>query len=185
MVRASLGLLLALFAAAFWLTRAGAPPPPPAVGEGVFENVELLLFPKADPEARWRFSAREVRYDPKTRVARVEGLSEGARYVEDALDLTLQAKAIEIDRYDNLKTPQAVVEIPKECWKLYLEGEGTNPVRIDQARGFYAPRFRLEGPGVRVEGKGFRADFGLENASWRSGREEWQTGGEDACETTR
>jgi len=182
-VRAALALLLALLAAAFWLTRAGAPPPPPAVGEGVFEEVELLLFPKADPEARWRFSAREVRYHPKTRVARVEGLSEGARYVGDALDLKLRAEAIEIDRYDNLKTPRAVVEIPKECWKLYLEGEGSAPVRIDQARGFFAPRFRLQGPGVRVEGLGFRADFGLEEASWRSGREEWQTGGENACKS--
>jgi len=182
-VRAALALLLALFAAAFWLTRASAPPPPPAVGEGTFEEVELLLFPKADPDARWRFYAREVRYDPKRRLARVEGLSEGARYVGEKLDLRLEAQAIEIDRYDNLKTPRAMVEIPAECWKLYLEGEGSEPVRIDQARGFFAPRFRLEGPGVRVEGQGFRADFGLEEASWRSGREEWQTGGENACKS--
>ncbi len=181
MVRAALYLLLALFAAAFWLTRAGPPPGPPAVGEGTFEEVELFLYPKADPEARWRFFAREVRYDPRRRVARVEGLSEGARYVGKKLDLKLAAQAIEIDRYDNLRTPRAVVEIPSECWTLFLEGEGGEPVRIDQARGFFAPRFRLEGPGVRVEGRGFRADFGLEEASWRSGREEWQTGGEDAC----
>ena len=182
MVRAALLLLLALFAAAFWLTRAGPPPAPPAVGEGTFEEVELYLFPKADPDARWRFFAREVRYDPKRRVARVEGLSEGVRYVGKKLDLKISAQAIEIDRYDNLRTPRAVVEIPDECWTLVLEGEERQPVRIDQARGFSAPRFVLTGPGVRVEGRGFRADFGLEEASWRSGREEWQTGGEHACE---
>ena len=179
-MRAALFLLLTLFAAAFWLTRA-APPAPPAVGEGTFEGVELYLFPKADPKARWRFYAQRVRYDPRSRTARVEGLSEGARYVGEKLDLRLYAKAIEIDRYDNLKTPRAVVEIPAECWRLVLEGEPHAPVRIDQARGFMAPRFRLTGPGVRVEGKGFRADFGLKEASWRAGREEWQTGGEDAC----
>ncbi len=181
MVRFALLLLAALFAAAFLLTRTTPKAPPVSVGEGRFWQVELWLYPKADPEARWRFSAREVDYDAKRRLARVEGLAEGERYKGGEKDLLLKAEAVEIDRRDNLRTPEAVITLPKECWTLYLKGEPGQPVRIDQDRGFYAPEFSLEGPGVRVEGKGFHSDFALENARWRSGREEWRTGEEDAC----
>jgi len=180
-VRYALALLLVLFAAAFWLTRSAPRAAAPSVGEGKFWGVELWLFPKADPGARWRFSAREVDYDAKRRLARVEGLAEGARFKDGKKDLLLEAEAVAIDRYDNLTAPQAVITLPQECWKLYLTGEKNEPVRIDQNRGFFAPEFVLEGPGVRVEGKGFRSDFALENASWRAGKEEWRTGENHAC----
>ena len=181
MARFALALALLLLGLLAFLFR------PPAVsqeggGEGRFEEVEFWLFPKADPDARWRFSAQAVDYDADRRQIEVSGMAEGARYVEENTDLLLYAERVTIDRFDNLRMPQAVVELPNECWRLELEGSEERPVRIDQNQGFYAPSFVLRGPGLRVEGKGFRSDFALENVTWRSGKEEWRTGEEDACQ---
>ncbi len=181
MVRYALALLALLFAAAYWLAREAPPEPKAAIGEAELFGVRFRLYPEADPKAEWIFAAGQVDYDPGRRESRVIGLSRGERWVGGELDLKLTAQEVRIDRYDNLLMPEAEVEIPKECWRIELSGTGGQPVRIDQRRGFYAPKFRLEGPGVRVEGEGFRADFGLEEASWRSGREEWRTGEENAC----
>ncbi len=181
MARYAVLLLALLLLAAYWLGREPPPKPRQAVGAAELYGVRFRLYPEADPDAEWVFTAGRVDYDPGRRESRVVGLSRGERWVKGELDLKLRAEEVRIDRYDNLTMPRAEVEIPKECWRVELIGSRATPVRVDQRRGFFAPRFRLEGPGVRVEGEGFRSDFGLEDASWHSGREEWRTGEENDC----
>ncbi len=183
MVRYAVLLLALLLLAAYWLGREPAPVPHRAIGEAELFGVQFRLYPEADPRAEWVFRASQIDYDPARRESRAIGLSQGERWVDGKLDLKLTAREVRIDRYDNLTMPEAEVEIPKECWRIELTGRPSQPVRIDQRRGFFAPRFRLEGPGVRVEGEGFRSDFGLENASWHSGREEWRTGEKNDCKS--
>jgi len=171
-----LGLLAMFFLLGYLF--ASLPPPEPAKGGGEAQlyDVEFHLFPSADPEAEWTLFAPEVDYDPKTKSARVIGGVRGSRRVKNEVDLKLQADEVVIDAADNLRMPEAKITLPKECWQMTLAGG----VQIDQRQGYRARTFRLEGPGVRVEGKGFSADFGLKNARWQSGREEWQSGGDDA-----
>jgi len=174
--------LAGLFALAFLLAGTRPPSPPAGPGAARMLGVELRLYPAADPEADWLFTAREVSYDPARKTSRIRGRVTGERRVGGELDLRLSAEEVELDRNDNLRMRRAVVEIPRECWRIELEGEGGTPVVIDQRRGFSAPRFTLTGPGVRVEGREFRSDFGLKEASWRSGREEWLSEEEVGCE---
>jgi len=171
-----LGLLTLFFLLGYLF--ASLPPPKPAEGGGEARlyDVEFHLFPKADPEAEWTLVAPEVDYDPKTKSARVIGDVRGSRRVKGKVDLKLRASEVVIDAADNLRMPEAEITLPKECWKMTLAGG----VHIDQRQGYRARTFHLEGPGVRVEGQGFSSDFGLKNARWAKGREEWQSGGENA-----
>jgi len=180
--RFALLLLALLLAAAYWLQGRAPASEATGLGEGTFEGVEFWLFPKADPEARWRLYAPLVRYDAARRVAEARGEVRGERLVGEEVDLELSAKEVVIDQNDNLITPEAEITLPKECWRLYLKGDGRRQVRIDQRYGYTAPEFELEGPGVKVEGRGFSSDFGLTNARWRSGREEWREDEATACD---
>jgi len=145
---------------------------PPKREKGVvLEEVTIRLYPKSDPDAEWVFFAGKIENNPARQTSKATNLSQGARYVNGELDLTLSAPEVSIDRHDNLTLPYATIKIPKECYVIQLGGEGESPVRILQDQGFTAPKFTLQGPGISIRGEGFRSDFKLEEASWERGED--------------
>ncbi len=144
------------------------------LGEVKLENVDLVLFPASDPNARWTFKAANVTYNPETRESLATGLQDGKRFVtvKDAktglekkeLDLSLKAQEIRIDAQDNLSTQQANIFIPKGCYLLRLGKPGETPVMIDQNTGFRANYVDLDSPNLSFTGTEFTSDFALKNA---------------------
>lgn len=158
-----LGLVLGL--SVFFATRPVPQPPVPPKGVSL-ENVSLVLYPEQDPQAKWRFQAKEVMQDPGNRESKVTGLEEGARYVGDKLDLRLSAPEVTIDRNDNLRAPYATAEILKGCLKVELGKPGNPPVSIDQRAGFAAPTVRISSPTYSATGVNFTSDFAIEKIRW-------------------
>ncbi|MBI5811492.1 MAG: hypothetical protein ACOYW9_04205 [Deinococcota bacterium] len=158
-----LGLVLGL--SVFFATRPVPKPPVPPQGVRL-ENVSLVLYPEQDPEAKWRFRAKEVVQDPGSRESKVKGLEEGARYVGDKLDLRLHAPEVTIDRNDNLRAPYATAEILKGCLSVDLGAPGGPPVSIDQRSGFAAPTVRISSPTYNASGVNFTSDFAIEHIRW-------------------
>lgn len=178
-------VLVLILLAGFYFSRLPVPEAPPPAQGAVLEDIELTLYPEADPEAHWVFTAERVVQDPQTDLATVSGIGSGIRYVDGKVDLTLDAPEITIDYRDNLRALQAEVYIPRECWRVELYGEPNDPVLIDQRLGFRAQRMQLSGPGLEVTGVDFTSDFQLEEASWREGRESWQSGDVEECNETK
>ncbi|PZA07905.1 MULTISPECIES: hypothetical protein [unclassified Meiothermus] len=158
-----LGVVLGL--SVFFATRPVPKPPIPPQGVHL-ENVSLTLYPEQDPQAKWRFRAKEVVQDPGSRESKVTGLEEAARYVGNRLDLRLSAPEVTIDRNDNLRAPYATVEILKGCLKVELGEPGGPPVSIDQRSGFAAPRVRISSPTYSASGVNFTSDFAIEQIRW-------------------
>ncbi len=171
MTRYALALLLLIAASSYYFAHLPVREPPKREKGVVLEGVTIRLYPKSDPDAEWVFHAERIENNPARQISKATGLSQGARYVDGKLDLTLEAPEVTIDRNDNLTLPYATIEIPKECYTIELGGRGEAPVRILQDRGFTAPRFTLKGPGISIRGEGFRSDFKLEEASWEHGED--------------
>jgi len=170
-VRFALVMLLAIAAVSYYFAHLPVRQAPAREKGVVLENVALRLYPKKDPRAEWVFYAGRIENNPAQQSSVATDLTEGARYVDGELDLTLEAPEVTIDRHDNLTLPYARIEIPKECYEIQLGGEGEAPVRIRQDQGFYAPTFTLKGPGISIRGKRFHSDFKLEEASWSDGED--------------
>lgn len=171
MTRYALALLLLIAASSYYFAHLPVHEPPKREKGVVLEGVTIRLYPKSDPDAEWIFHAGKIENNPARQTSKATDLSQGARYVGGDLDLTLEAPEVSIDRNDNLTLPYATIVIPKECYTIRLGGEGKAPVRILQDRGFSAPTFTLEGPGISIRGEGFRSDFKLEEASWERGED--------------
>ncbi len=170
MVRYALAVLVLIGAVSYYFARLPVPEPAPPTTGVTLEEVDLTLFPSADPEARWTFHAARVQHNPARRESTVYGLEEGARYVGEELDLTLYAPEVVIDRHDNLRLPYATVVIPRYEWEIQLGSpELGTPVYIRQNEGFAAPTMRLKGPGIRMVGRNFRSDFALEEMTVEDG----------------
>ena len=129
------------------------------------EGVKLELYPAADPDAQWKFSASSVIYNPDTRESQVTLEGTGQRIVKGVTDLELSARELTIDGNDNLRTQTAVVYVRKDCTKVklgYAEG-GTNsvPVVIDQNSGYRAPYAEVVAPDFKLTGTNLEASFDL------------------------
>jgi len=169
--RYALALLLLIAASSYYFAHLPVRHPQKRERGVLLENVTIRLYPSSDPDAEWVFYADKIENNPARKTSRASGLSRGVRYVNGELDLTLEAPEVSIDRHDNLTLPYATIEIPKECYTIKLGGKGESPVRIVQDKGFSAPTFALEGPGISIRGEGFESDFKLEEASWEHGED--------------
>lgn len=134
------------------------------------EGVRLALYPARDPEAVWRFSARDVRSDPTTGTTDLAGLGGGERRLRErgpdgnwtgreTLDATISAPRLSINAQDDLTTPRARLTLVRECADLDLTGTPEQPVRIEQGQGFSAPRAQLDAPAMRGEALDLKMDF--------------------------
>jgi hypothetical protein len=177
-----LGLILALL-----------PNPPRAqLGEVILENVDMVLYPAADPNARWTFKATQVLYNPETRESVASGLQDGKRYLNvtnpkpgqarTEVDLSLKANEIRIDASDNLNTQQAEVYIYKGCWTVKLGKPDAVPVVIDQNTGYRAPYAEVRGPNLESKGGPLTASFDLEKQfDLQNPEDRYIQGGKERC----
>ncbi len=129
------------------------------------EGVKLELYPAADPDAQWKFSASSVIYNPDTRESQVTLEGTGQRIVKGVTDLELSARELTIDGNDNLRTQTAVVYVKKDCTTVKLGyadgGAGSVPVVIDQNSGYRAPYAEVIAPDYKQTGTNLEASFDL------------------------
>jgi hypothetical protein len=137
------------------------------LGEVTLENVDLVLYPAADPNAKWTFKAGVVKYNPESRSSVATELSEGQRLVKGKLDLSLYTKAVTIDSNDNLQTQRATIFIPKGCYVLKLGQDVGQQVQIDQNTGYRAPYIDLNSPNLSLTGQEFTASFDMTDTGFR------------------
>ena len=142
-----------------------------AKAEVLLEGVKLELYPAADPDAKWLFSAKDVRYNPETResTVRLEGI--GQRVLKGKVDLELRSDVLTIDSQDNLRLIKADVFVPEGCYALRLQnkndlGEGAGFVTIDQNNGYAAPFIHMRYQGSKSELYGFTSGFALDNTKF-------------------
>jgi hypothetical protein len=134
------------------------------LGNVKLDGVTLELYPAADPDAKWLFKASTVIVDPETResVATLDG--DGIRYIKGKPDLYLRSTTVTIDGNDNLRTQEAKIYIPKDCYVLKLGQAGGAFVTIDQNTGYSAPYADLNSPSVFQTGPNFTSNFDFNNA---------------------
>lgn len=110
------------------------------------EAAEVVLHPAGDPEARWRFEAAGVVYDPSSRETTLNAIENGERRVDDRLDFTLAAERLVIGRDDDLRTPAMDVHLVEDDLDVEMRGVGERRVLVDQDEGrFEVPRIRIFG----------------------------------------
>jgi hypothetical protein len=112
-------------------------------------DVELVLFPEADPEAVWFFSAPEARVDPREETTVLGRIDDGRRTVAGETDFTLAGAEVLIDRNDDLIGARLNAHLVTDGWDLDMEARGERLVRISQRQGrFEVPRATIRGDGL-------------------------------------
>ena len=177
----ALGILILLGLVLSFLPSSAKPP----LGEVTLENVDLVLYPAADPNAKWTFKAGIVKYNPESRSSVAEQLSEGRRLVNGKLDLTLKAKSITIDSNDNLQTQKADIFIPDGCWALKLGRDGAAQVQIDQNAGYRAPYIDVNSPYYSYTGEEFSASFDMKVTDSRRNKDRASIDNGQSCEKVK
>lgn len=137
-------------------------PAPRTPGNVELTGVSMVLFPEADPDARWTFHSQSVSYNPDSRESLVRGQTRGERYLKKTLDLTLDAKDVTIDSNDNLTTQQASIYVIDGCVRVNLGLTSGPPVFIDQSNGYQAPYADVTFPNFRTTGGPLSASFDLQ-----------------------
>jgi hypothetical protein len=109
------------------------------------EDATLTLYPRADPEAVWRFDAPEVAYWPESRETTLYRISDGARLVNGETDFTLASEEVTIDRDDNLRGDAITAHLVEEESDLFMTGKFERQVFINQQAGqFEIPHLELK-----------------------------------------
>lgn len=131
----------------------------------LLSNVELSLYPQADPAARWDFVAPEVIYDPAQRETTLVDLEAGERIEAGEVDLQLAATRVTIDAREDLRADRmfALLSGSGEC--LTMLGTDDLQVLVDQRQGrFVIPVLELQGEGFGGENRwqNVRTSFDLE-----------------------
>jgi hypothetical protein len=155
------------------------------LAEVTLENVDLVLYPAADPNAKWKFKAGIVRYNPESRSSVAEQLSVGQRLVKGELDLSLYTKTVTIDSNDNLQTQKANIFIPKGCYVLKLGQDGAAQVQIDQNSGYRAPFIDLTSPNLSYTAQDFSASFDMTQTDGRKFKTRATDGNGEPCEKVK
>lgn len=115
-------------------------------------NSRMTLYPQQDPAAIWRFAADTVSYNPVSRESTLFDLSEGARWLDDAIDFSLASEEMVIDNEDNIRSDAMLIHITDMDWDLHMTAKDARPVYISQSEGkFYAPRYTASGEGLGAE----------------------------------
>ena len=113
------------------------------------DDAEVRLYPAGDPEARWRFDASAVVYDPAARETTLTAIQDGERRVGSDLDFTLEAERLVIGRDDDLRAPSMDVHLVEDDLDVEMEGTDERLVLVDQDEG------RFEVPSIRIFGEDF------------------------------
>lgn len=110
-------------------------------------DAAVVLHPTGDPEARWRFEAATVAYDPRSRETTLSTITDGERRVGEELDFTLLADRLVIGDDDDLRAPAMDVHLVEDDLDVEMEGAAERLVLVDQDAGrFEVPRIRIFGP---------------------------------------
>jgi hypothetical protein len=160
-------------------------PPLPARGDVLLKDVTLALYPAADPDAKWSFTASEVRYNPDSRESTVIAPQDGRRVVNGKTDLTLAADEVTIDAADNIRVQQADIFIPEGCYLLRLGRPSGQPVFIDQSSGYKAPYVDIRSTNYRETGTNFDASFDLSTMGIDVEKLTVVDGGKETCEQVK
>ncbi len=110
-------------------------------------GARVALYPQADPEAVWRFSAPSVSYNPNRRETTLVDITDGRRMVNDLTDFTLASERIVIDRSDNLRGETIQAHLVEDEIDLLMQSRGERTVLINQSSArFEVPRATMTGP---------------------------------------
>ena len=158
----------------------------------LLSDVDLTLFPQADPAAAWTFSAPQVVYEPAQRATTLVDLESGARVVDGEVDLRLAASSVTIDAREDLRAElmYALLSGSGEC--LTMIGQEADPVLVDQAQGrFVIPVLELQGEGFGGENRWERVRTSFDLAAFEAGGagtrtvNEFETGDRRAARRTQ
>lgn len=162
MLRLAFGLLAALVA--LLLALALLPQRPRMIPESTIEleQVSVTLYPRADPEAVWRFVAPRVEYQPNSRETVLYRIEDGARQVGGATDFTLESEEVIIDSSENLRGESMVAHLIEEGWDLEMAAANGQQVFINQQAGlFEVPHLEWRGEGGSGVNENMRISFDL------------------------
>ena len=113
----------------------------------VLHSTNVTLYPQADPDAVWLFSAPTVEYVPETQESTLLGIDDGRRTVGGETDFTLASDRVTIDRNDNIRGSAMHAHLVEDEIDLYMEERDGRLVLIDQRAGsFEVPRATMTGP---------------------------------------
>jgi hypothetical protein len=112
-------------------------------------DVALTLYPEADPDATWTFSAPEARFDPRLETTLLMSVQDGRRVVGGEVDFTLEGDEVTIDRNDDLIGDRLSAHLVADGWDIDMASRGARRVRIAQREGrFEVPRAEIRGEGL-------------------------------------
>ena len=149
MAKAALLALIALVATLVLLARTPGAERDEPLEEVVLHDAEVRLFPASDPDAVWRFTARDARYDPNRRETTLNDLTDGERRVGDEVDFTLLADRLVIGRDDDLRSERMDVHLIEDDLDVFMTGRDERLVLVAHRDG------RFEVPDLRMVGEGF------------------------------
>src|SRR5690606_16609990 len=113
----------------------------------VLHGTGVTLYPQADPEAVWLFTAPTVEYVPATQESTLLNIDDGRRTVDGETDFTLASERVTIDREDNIRGNQVHAHLVEDEIDLFMEGRNGRLVLINQrAARFEVPRATMTGP---------------------------------------
>lgn len=146
---------LLIFAAVFALLPTASSPQ--AETGATLRGVQMNFYPASDPDAYWTFRASEVENDPLSGETHLSQLEDGGRWIREraadgtftgknTLDATLDAKALTIDKGDNMTTKAATITLVDECADIQLMGNDEQSVRVEPNTGFRAPKAVVDSP---------------------------------------
>ena len=139
---------------------------PPA--EVLLNDVSVVLYPRADEEAVWRFASPQVDYSPDSSTSVLRSLSDGRRTVDGETDFTLAADELLIDANENLRGDRVIVNLLQSGECLTMLADSSGPVVIEQSSGlFRVPQLHIAGPAWGSDNQWLRveASFDLEDFS--------------------
>lgn len=128
-------------------------------------DVQVVLYPRADPDAIWYFGSPSVLYSPGSGESVLKDLDDGRRTVAGQTDFTLRAAELLIDASDNLAGDQLTVHLLQNDECLLMLADGTEDVVISQDDGqFIVPLLHIQGAawGNDNQWQRVRASFDLE-----------------------
>lgn len=113
----------------------------------LLHGTDVTLYPQADPDAVWLFSAPTVEYVPETQESTLIAIDDGQRTVAGETDFTLASERVTIDRNDNIRGSSMHAHLVEDEIDLFMEERGGRLVLIDQRAGrFEVPRATMTGP---------------------------------------
>lgn len=126
----------------------------------------VALYPQADPEAVWRFSAPSAHYEPESGSSTLYRIEQGRREVAGETDFTVAAQQLTIDRRDDIMGDLIFAFLVETGECLTMRGTAEKPVVIDQRAGrFDVPVLEITGPswGENTRLEKVRVSFDLED----------------------